>query len=100
MKVEWFEEAYNWKNPEDLYKVCIEQQKEIKRLTKRLEESQLAYLQVEKDKQRLYSIIEEVREYIEENINENEAKFYGIPDYKVFKGNIEHVLEILDKENK
>ena len=51
-----------------------------------------------KEIERLHSIIKEVREYIEKNINENEAKFYGIPDYKVFKGDIEQVLEILDKE--
>lgn len=31
MKVEWFEESFEWKNPEDLYKVCIIQQKEIER---------------------------------------------------------------------
>ena len=43
MKVEWFEEAYNWKNPEDLYKICIEQQQEIERLNNIIN-SFLAYL--------------------------------------------------------
>ena len=74
-----------FKDSPDILEPLNEIDKENKRLNKELEFEKL------KNK--------EVREYIEKNINENEAKFYGIPDYKVFKGNIEHVLEILDKEN-
>ena len=70
-------------------------QHEIERLTKRLEESQLAYLQVDKDKQRLQSIIKEVREYI------NTFDFEYLDS--VYESNarlvLENILEILDKEN-
>ena len=45
------------------------------------------------------NIIKEVREYIEKNTEEKKSWLNGIPDYTVFKGNIEQVLEILDKEN-
>ena len=55
---------------------------------------------LKEDKEILKRRIEKAIEYIEKNINENEAKFYGIPDYKVFKGNIEQVLEILKGEYK
>lgn len=50
MKVEWFDEVFEWKNPEDLYKVCIIQQKEI---------------------ERLHSIIKEVREYVKKENHSN-----------------------------
>ncbi len=60
---------------------------EIERLKKRLEESQLAFLQVDKDKQRLNSIIKEVREYIN-SIGWNTT----IPNIQ------DNVWRILDKE--
>ena len=70
MKLEWFEEAYNWKNPEALYKVCIKQQKEI---------------------ERLHSIIKEVREKIENTTINCDG---------VAEDLIDDIYEILDKENK
>ena len=53
---------------------------------------------LKEDKEILKRRIDKAIEYVEENTNENEAKFYGIPDYKVFKGNIEQVLKILKGE--
>ena len=77
---------------------------EIERLNKernKTYENGLNYfleLQEKKEEiERLHSIIKEVREYIEENTEEKKSWLNGIPDYTVFKGNIEQVLDILDK---
>ena len=40
MKLEWFEEAFEWKNPEGLYKICIIQQKEMERLNNLLQQKE------------------------------------------------------------
>lgn len=87
-------------------KIIEDNYKEIERLKKRLEESQLAFLQVDKDKQRIHSIIKEAKKYIEEHIEWEVDGEEGI-DYTAwinFKGTsyeyfVKELLEILDKEN-
>lgn len=77
-----FEKIFEWKNSEDLYKICIKQQQEIKRL---------------------HSIIKEVREYIENN-----SLYEQDYDYDYEENMVEYppsdeqakkdILKILDKE--
>lgn len=77
-------------------KKLIEQQEQIKAM----QENEDSAIKIMKMYEECKKRIDKAIEYIEKNINENEAKFYGIPDYKVFKGNIEQVLEILKGEDK
>ena len=44
------------------------------------------------------NIIKEVREYIEKHSSEPKTHFYGIPKYRVFNGNVEDILRILDNK--
>ena len=78
------------KGKESMNKQCEEKDKEIKRLKKRLEEAQLAYLAEEEKNKKLHSIIKEVREYIEPLVElDNDIMLKG----KMLKP----VIEILDK---
>lgn len=43
----------------------------------------------------LKRIIKKIEEYIEENTEFKKSTFYGLPDYYVFKGDIENVLNLL-----
>lgn len=43
----------------------------------------------------LKRIIEKIEEYIEVNTEYKESTFYGLPDFYVFKGNIEKLLDLL-----
>ncbi len=85
-------------------------EEEIKRLTKRLEEAQLGFLGLDKENERLHSIIKEVREYIEKDtrwFDSEYAKIYGelctcagANDTRLeVLVNPSNLLEILDKEN-
>ena len=65
-----------------------------------LEELITIYDEKDKEIERLNNIIKEVREYIERNTEEKKSWLNGIPDYTVFKGDANELLEILDKENK
>ena len=97
----------------------MEKDKKIERLTKRLEEAQLAYLAVEEKNKKLHSIIKEVRDNLEnsiKSINEKlknnkepfeviDGKIQYINDYRVvrlkaFRTKCKELLEILDKEKK
>lgn len=52
--------------------------------------------QNEKDKNdTLIRIIKKIEEYIEKNTEFKESTFYGLPDYYIFKGNIENVINLL-----
>jgi len=46
------------------------------------------------------NIIKEVREYIEEHSQMTDLQIYGIENVLSFRGSVEELLEILDKENK
>lgn len=72
--------------------ILTQQYEEIERLTKRLEESQLAFLQVNKDKQRLENIIKKVKEYITSQKLHKFQDTTGGLTYEERK-----LLEILDK---
>lgn len=80
MKVEWFEEAYDWKKPEDLYKVCIKQQKEIKRL-------QEDFTYMAKKAYDFYSALLDIKHYID---NEWGWDGTGIDDIEII---VEEALE-------
>ena len=43
----------------------------------------------------LKRIIKKIEEYIEKNTEFKESTFYGLPDYYIFKGNIENVINLL-----
>ena len=89
------------KNYYEKMEIIEEQDKEIERLTKRLEEAQLGYLAVEEKNKRLNSIIKEVREYIENHsITNMEWWITGQQkiECKFMKNaNPQELLEILDK---
>lgn len=99
------------KNYYEKMEIIEEQDKEIERLTKRLEEAQLGYLAVEEKNKRLHSIIKEVREYItsyesietiqqfDHNKN-NEDLDYSTIDEMTRRYMMVHdkILKILDKE--
>ena len=46
------------------------------------------------------NIIKEVREYIKEHSQMTDLQIYGIENVLSFRGSVEKLLEILDKENK
>ena len=100
----------------NINKQLVEKDKKIERLTKRLEEAQLAYLAVEEKNKKLHSIIKEVRDNLEnsiKSINEKlknnkepfeviDGKIQYINDYRVvrlkaFRTKCKELLEILDK---
>lgn len=92
---------------DDLYKVCeisLKQDKEIEKLGNELQvqiedNTRLNEYIEEQDKklQQKENIIKEVREYIEEHSSEPKTCVFGLPPYKVFNGDVEELLEILDK---
>ena len=45
------------------------------------------------------NIIKEVREYIEDNSQMTDLRIHGIENVLSFRGSVEKLLEILDKEN-
>lgn len=69
---------------------------EIERLNKELEKYKYSADELN-EIERLSNIIKEVREYIEKHSSEPKTCVYGIPKFKVFNGDVEELLEILDK---
>jgi len=84
-------------------KIIEEKDKEIERLTKRLEEAQLAFLQVDKEKQRLNNIINNIDKkckYLLENekVIINEKTYYKQKCDDIITNFIYEELKGSDKE--
>lgn len=90
MKKEWYDLEIS---PELMKKTIMEQNKVIEVLNARITRDSMDYdherVRLEKEIERLHSIIKEVREYIEENDNKE--------PWKSLNG--KKLLKILDKEN-
>lgn len=82
MKIIYYDEAFEWKNPEDLYRLCLIQQRKIKNKDKVINDllkriSDLEF-EVEKQEQRIDKAIE----YLKENACIDEDVEYFCDDLR------------------